>query len=72
MRDLDPAELREVPVVVLTSTEREQELRRVRDLGALCCMTKPMDHKDLVRMMRQTLEDWLKAAGPGLANRAAP
>ena len=54
----DP-QLRRIPVVVLTTSEAEQDILRSYDLHANCYITKPVDLDQFITVVR-TIEDfWL-------------
>lgn len=52
------ADLRELPVVVLTSSDNEAERRELYALGANCYLTKPLDHASFVTMIRRVIAYW--------------
>jgi two-component system, chemotaxis family, response regulator Rcp1 len=52
----DP-ELRTIPVVVLTTSEAEQDILRSYKLHCNCYITKPVDMKQFIKIV-QTLEDF--------------
>ena len=53
------ADLKRIPVVVLTTSEAEQDVLRSYDLHANCYITKPVDFEQFIRVVR-TIEDfWL-------------
>lgn len=63
----DPA-LRQVPVVVLSTSEAEEDVFRSYDLGANSFITKPASFGSLVEVMKNLEHYWLDAAaipGPG-------
>jgi DNA-binding response OmpR family regulator len=47
------AELRRVPVIILTTTDDEREIQRCYDLGANVYMTKPVDYDQFSAAIRQ-------------------
>jgi CheY-like chemotaxis protein len=51
--------LRHIPVIVLSSTENEEEIKRVYQLGANLCFTKPVEY-DQFALTIQTLGNLLK------------
>ncbi|MCL6613737.1 MAG: response regulator [Firmicutes bacterium] len=51
--------LRRIPVVVLTSSEREEDIRKAYDLHASCYLTKPATAEDLSLLIRRLQEFWL-------------
>jgi chemotaxis family two-component system response regulator Rcp1 len=54
----DP-ELRSIPVVVMTSSEDEEDIWRAYDAQANCYITKPVNFEQLMKVV-QTIEDfWL-------------
>ena len=44
----DDAELRLIPVVILSSSDAEGDIRRAYELGANCYVTKPADFDEMV------------------------
>lgn len=53
----DP-ELRRIPVIVLTTSQAEKDILNAYDKHANCYITKPLDLKQLLNVMK-TIEDWL-------------
>jgi two-component system response regulator len=54
----DPA-LRTIPVVILTTSQAEEDVLRAYNLNANCYVTKPVDFDQFMRIVR-TIEDfWL-------------
>jgi CheY-like chemotaxis protein len=51
-----------IPVVVLTSSSSEEDVNRVYDLHANCCVTKPMDLDRLTEVMASIEDFWLRTA----------
>lgn len=51
------ADLRAIPVVVLTSSDAEKDVVRSYDLGANCYVTKPVDLDQFANVVR-TIEDF--------------
>lgn len=67
----DPA-LRQVPVVVLTTSEAEEDVFRSYDLGANSFITKPASFGSLVAVMKNLERYWLDAAAiPGAGRQPA-
>ena len=54
----DPA-LRYIPVVVLTSSQAEQDILRAYDLHANCYVTKPVDLEQFIAVVRSIDDFWL-------------
>ena len=54
--DLD---LRYIPIIVLTTSNAEQDVRRAYKLHANCYLTKPIDMDDFVKKVRSIEEFWL-------------
>jgi CheY-like chemotaxis protein len=54
----DPA-LRRIPVVVLTTSEAEQDIVRSYDLHANCYITKPVDLEAFIQVVRSIEGFWL-------------
>jgi CheY-like chemotaxis protein len=62
--------LRSIPVVVLTTSEAEQDIVRTYELHANCYITKPVDLEKFIEIIRAIEDFWLavvrlpSAAGP--------
>jgi two-component system, chemotaxis family, response regulator Rcp1 len=54
----DP-ELRRIPVVILTTSEAEQDIVRAYDLHVNCYVTKPVDLEQFVRVVKSIEDFWL-------------
>ncbi len=54
----DP-ELKRIPVVVFTTSEAEQDIRQVYELGANCYVHKPIGLEPFLRMVQPLMELWL-------------
>jgi two-component system, chemotaxis family, response regulator Rcp1 len=54
----DPV-LREIPVIVLTTSDDEADVHRAYGLHANCYMTKPIDMEDFLRKVRSIEDFWL-------------
>jgi two-component system, chemotaxis family, response regulator Rcp1 len=54
----DP-ELREIPIIVLTTSDDEADVHRAYELHANCYMTKPVDIDDFIRKVRSIEDFWL-------------
>ncbi len=57
-------ELEGLPVVVLSSSSREDDIRRARTLGAAEYRVKPADFEELLLMAKDVANRWLQS-GPG-------
>ena len=55
----DP-ELRQIPVVVLTTSKAEEDILRTYDLGANSFITKPVTFAGLVEVMRAFSRYWFE------------
>jgi len=55
----DPS-LRQIPVVVLTTSKAEEDIYRTYDLGANSFITKPVMFESLVRVMRELGTYWFE------------
>jgi CheY-like chemotaxis protein len=58
-------ELRDLPVVVLSSSSNDADVERARNLGARDYLVKPHDFRDLTRMLRELVDRWLPHVRPG-------
>jgi two-component system, chemotaxis family, response regulator Rcp1 len=54
----DPA-LREIPVIVLTTSDDEADVHRAYGLHANCYLTKPVEFDDFIRKVRSIEDFWL-------------
>jgi CheY-like chemotaxis protein len=54
----DPS-LRHIPVVILTSSQAEQDIVRAYDLHANCYVTKPVDLDQFITIVRSIEQFWL-------------
>jgi CheY-like chemotaxis protein len=57
----DPA-LRSIPVVVLTTSNAEQDIKHSYDLHVNCYINKPVDFDRFFEIIKQIEEFWLKTA----------
>jgi CheY-like chemotaxis protein len=55
----DPA-LRQIPVVVLTTSKAEEDILRSYDLGANCFITKPVTFEGLVEVVKVLDKHWFQ------------
>lgn len=55
-------DLRLIPIVILTSSEAEDEIRRSYELGANCFVTKPADLDEMVRVVQAINHFWITIA----------
>jgi CheY-like chemotaxis protein len=66
--------LRSIPVVVLTTSEAEQDIVRTYELHANCYITKPVDLEKFIDIIRAIEDFWLavvrlpSATAPGAAS----
>lgn len=54
--------LRRIPIVIMTSAENEDAFRSAYDLHANCCVSKPTDQEDFVRVVKRIETFWLHVA----------
>lgn len=50
--------LRHIPVVILTSSQAEQDILRAYDLHANCYVTKPVDFVQFIKVVRSIEDFW--------------
>ncbi|KAF5413626.1 MAG: putative methanogenesis regulatory protein FilR2 [Candidatus Methanogaster sp.] len=55
-------DLKNIPVVVLTTSSAEQDIVRSYDLHANCYITKPVDLDQFIRVIRSIEDFWLTIA----------
>jgi chemotaxis family two-component system response regulator Rcp1 len=53
------ASLRRIPVVVLTTSQDEEDILRTYDLHANCYITKPLDFDQFMHVVRSVEDFWL-------------
>lgn len=53
------ADLRRIPVVVITSSEAEQDILATYDLHVNCYVTKPVDLEQFIKVVRSVSTFWL-------------
>jgi chemotaxis family two-component system response regulator Rcp1 len=53
------AQLRRIPVVVLTTSKAEEDILRAYDLNANCYITKPVDFEQFIHVVRSIEDFWL-------------
>ncbi|MEX2092305.1 MAG: response regulator [Pirellulales bacterium] len=53
----DP-DLRSIPVVVLTTSDSEQDIANMYDLHANCFVTKPVDLEQFTKIVKEIKEFW--------------
>jgi chemotaxis family two-component system response regulator Rcp1 len=63
-------ELRRIPVVVLTTSQAEEDICRTYDLHANCYITKPMDLSRFIAVVQQIEGFWLSIVS--LPDRPTP
>lgn len=54
--------LRRIPVIILTTSQAEDDIFRAYDLNANCYVTKPVDFDQFNQVIRCMEEFWLKVA----------
>jgi len=55
----DDAALRQIPVVVLTTSQADEDILRAYDLHANCYITKPVNFDQFIRVVRTIEGFWL-------------
>jgi len=53
--------LKRIPVIVLTTSEDEEDILKSYELNANCYITKPIDIQQFMRMVQLLEEFWLAA-----------
>ncbi len=54
----EDADLRQIPIIVLTTSDAEQDVRRAYKLHANCYLTKPLEMETFIRKIRSIEEFW--------------
>jgi two-component system, chemotaxis family, response regulator Rcp1 len=57
----DPA-LRHIPIIILTSSESEQDIHRAYDSHANCFISKPSDMAEFTKVVNMIAEFWFRMA----------
>jgi len=52
--------LKSIPVIILTMSEMKEDIERSYQLGANCCITKPIDFDEFEKLVDYIVEFWLK------------
>lgn len=55
-------EFRGLPIVIFTSSEAQDDIRRSYELGANCFVTKPVDLDDMVKAIHAVVHFWTSYA----------
>ena len=53
------AELRRIPVIIMTTSKAEQDIHRAYNLNANCYITKPVDLDEFLHVVRSIEDFWL-------------
>lgn len=53
------AELRSIPVIILTTSKSERDIRICYDLHANCYITKPVDFDEFLMIVKYIVDFWL-------------
>lgn len=53
------AELRSIPVIILTTSKSERDIRICYDLHANCYITKPVDFDEFLKIVKYIVDFWL-------------
>jgi chemotaxis family two-component system response regulator Rcp1 len=56
------AALRRIPVVIMTSSEKDQDFIKAYDLYANCCVSKPMNQEQFAQTVQKIELFWLRVA----------
>ena len=51
--------LKQIPVVILTTSDSEEDILRSYNLNANCYITKPVDFEQFIKVVREIEEVWL-------------
>ena len=54
--------LRRIPVVIMTSSEKDQDFIKAYDLFANCCVSKPMNQEQFAQTVQKIELFWLRVA----------
>jgi two-component system, chemotaxis family, response regulator Rcp1 len=52
-------DLKRIPVVILTTSKEEEDIVRAYNLSANCCVTKPVEFEQFMKVIRMIEEFWL-------------
>lgn len=56
--------LKEIPVVILTTSSSPMHVRECYTLGAACYLVKPLDFDELVALLTKTFAFWIETEPP--------
>jgi chemotaxis family two-component system response regulator Rcp1 len=56
----EDSDLKNIPVVIMTTSESEQDILKSYNLGANCYITKPIDLDQFIKVVRVIEDFWLK------------
>jgi len=56
--------LKRIPVLILSSSQRPEDINTAYDLGANACITKPVDLKNFVEVLTTIEAFWFKIVNP--------
>jgi CheY-like chemotaxis protein len=62
----DQSELKEMPIVVLSSSNRDTDVKQAFDHGAIYYFVKPLSLQRLVEMVKEIRVKWIEEAGKGV------
>lgn len=56
----DDVVLRQIPIVIMTSSTNEEQFRKAYNLHANCCVPKPTDQDEFMLAVKKIEQFWLK------------
>lgn len=60
--------LRQIPVVVFTTTKNENEISRCYEMGANSYIVKPVSYHELIKVLKAIWEYWTEISTPPINN----
>ena len=58
----EDAQLRRIPIVIMTSSDNEQAIRTAYDLHANCCVSKPANQEQFTLTVQKIEKFWMNVA----------
>jgi two-component system response regulator len=64
--------MKDIPVVILTTSDRDEDVSRCYKVGANSYLTKPVQFDDCLKLVEQIQQYWLQVSKPPPKSRPAP
>jgi CheY-like chemotaxis protein len=64
--------MKDIPVVILTTSDRDEDVSRCYKVGANSYLTKPVQFDDCLKLVEQIQQYWLQVSKPPPKSKPAP